>query len=48
MNELVITIRLELSEKLEDQIERLTSALVQSTYQYEDGEDDEHENKTND
>ena len=41
MNELVITIKLELSEKLEEQIERLTSALVEGTYKYED-EDEMH------
>lgn len=41
MTEIVITVRLELSEKLEEQIERLTTALVQGTHRWEDDNEDE-------
>lgn len=44
MTEIVITVRLELSEKLEEQIERLTSALVEGTFKWEEDNDNEDEN----
>lgn len=45
MTEIVITVRLELSEKLEEQIERLTSALVQGTHRWEDEDEDDNDIK---
>jgi hypothetical protein len=43
MTDITITVKLELSEKLEQQIERLTTALVQGTFRWEDEDDNQDE-----